>query len=371
MKVSHKGNGVHQGLWVGTLTMSPADGYNEEDMINAMRKIFAQQTVPLKKWAYYREYTKNGTPHIHFFYETETGGRIHKKIFQRYWKLWDEPRNQTGRGGFPGGYHTSAKSETAYLEYMSKDGGRNAFKGFKLEKRDSSNRPIVIFIKIVTLRNIKMPPKRTRKTKPRRKVARKKTTVNVNRALQPIPQRFIVKQKYSQTFPINNSGFSSYGFNLNSVYDPDRSSTGHQPYGYDQLSALYNRYRVINCSWRINVASDSVVRAVAMATNDFTSFAGVSDMVERPRARYIVQQPGAPSQVLTGTVSIPSLVGRSKAQYMADDRYQAETNANPQELALLWVAAQNMSDASINGITCTIILEYTVEYFDLKTLTGS
>lgn len=133
MKVAHKGNGVHQGLWVGTLTMAPTDGFNEEDMINAMRKIFAQQTVPLKKWAYYREYTKNGTPHIHFCYETETGGRIHKKIFQRYWKLWDEPRNQTGRGGFPGGYHTSAKSETAYLEYMSKDGGRNAFKGFKLE----------------------------------------------------------------------------------------------------------------------------------------------------------------------------------------------------------------------------------------------
>lgn len=151
-----------------------------------------------------------------------------------------------------------------------------------------------------------MPRKPIRKTKPRRKVYRKKTTtVNVNRALQPIPQRYIVKQKYSQTFPINASSYTTYGFNLNSVYDPDRSSTGHQPYGYDQLSALYNRYRVISCNWRINVASDSVVRAVAMATNDFTGFAGVSDMVERPRAKYIVQQPGAPSQVLTGSVSIP------------------------------------------------------------------
>lgn len=132
-KETHKGNGVHQGLWVGTLTMSPNDKYNEEDMIGAMRKIFAQQTVPAKKWAYYREYTKNGTPHIHFCYETESGGRIHKKIFQRYWKLWDEPRNQTGRGGFPGGYHAPAKSEVAYLEYMSKDGGRNQFKGFEVK----------------------------------------------------------------------------------------------------------------------------------------------------------------------------------------------------------------------------------------------
>lgn len=130
---SHKGNGTHQGLFVGTLTMSPTDGYNEEDMVGAMNKIFSQQTVPVKKWAWYREYTKNGTPHIHFCYETETGGRIHKKVFQRYWKIWDEPRNQTGRGGFPGGYHSPAKSEIAYLEYMSKDGGRSKFKGFKVE----------------------------------------------------------------------------------------------------------------------------------------------------------------------------------------------------------------------------------------------
>lgn len=130
---SHSGNGVHQGLFAGTLTMSPDDKYNEEDMVGAIKKIFAQQTVPVKKWAWYREYTKNGTPHIHFVYETESGGRIHKKIFQRYWKLWDEPRNQTGRGGFPGGYHSPAKSPTAYIEYISKDGGRRAFKGFEVQ----------------------------------------------------------------------------------------------------------------------------------------------------------------------------------------------------------------------------------------------
>jgi len=131
-KETHKGNGVHQGLFAGTLTMAPTDPYNEEDMIGAMNKIFSQNTVPVKKWAWYLEYTKNGVPHVHFTYETETGGRIHKKIFQRYWKLWDEPRNQTGRAGFPGGYHAPAKSETAYLEYISKDSGRHKFKGFTL-----------------------------------------------------------------------------------------------------------------------------------------------------------------------------------------------------------------------------------------------
>lgn len=130
-KTTHTGNGIHQGLFAGTLTMAPTDELSEDDMVAAITKVFKQQTVPVKNWAWYVEYTKNGTPHIHFVYETASGGRIHKKIFQRYWKLWDEPRNQTGKGGFPGGFHSPVKSQTAYLEYISKDSGRHANQGFE------------------------------------------------------------------------------------------------------------------------------------------------------------------------------------------------------------------------------------------------
>lgn len=128
LKKTHRGNGKPEGLFAGTLTMSPSDTTDELQMIQAIKKIFNQQTCPVKKWAWYVEYTDAGLPHIHFCYETETGGRIHQKVFKRYWKTWNESERM-GKG-FRGGYHKNCDSETAYLEYIAKDGGKHDSKGF-------------------------------------------------------------------------------------------------------------------------------------------------------------------------------------------------------------------------------------------------
>jgi len=62
-------------------------------------------------------------------YETVSGGRIHAKIFMRYWKLWNEGIRHGN--GFQGGYHKPVKSDIAYDEYIAKDNGRSG--GFKLD----------------------------------------------------------------------------------------------------------------------------------------------------------------------------------------------------------------------------------------------
>lgn len=128
LKHTHIGNGKHNGLFAGTLTMSNKDQTNELEMVSAMRKIFSQKTCPVKKYAWYVEYTENGLPHIHFIYETDTGGRIHQKVFKRYWKIWDESV-RCGKG-HRGGYHNNVLSPTAYKEYIEKDGGLHHEFGF-------------------------------------------------------------------------------------------------------------------------------------------------------------------------------------------------------------------------------------------------
>jgi len=120
-KFSHEGNGAPNGVFAGTLTKAPDWKETEEDMIRAMHKIMEQKTCPVQKYAWYVEHTDAGLPHIHFIYQTTTGGRIHAKVFKRYWKQWDEKR-KLGKG-HQGGYHRFVESETAYLEYIEKDGG--------------------------------------------------------------------------------------------------------------------------------------------------------------------------------------------------------------------------------------------------------
>lgn len=120
---SHKGNGAPRGVWAGTFTMAPTDPVNEDDMVIAIRKLFAQQTCPVEKYAWYLEYTENELPHIHFCYKRSDGTRIHSKVFKRIWKTWDESV-AVGRG-HRGGYHHICADTDAYMKYISKDKGRH------------------------------------------------------------------------------------------------------------------------------------------------------------------------------------------------------------------------------------------------------
>lgn len=198
---------------------------------------------------------------------------------------------------------------------------------------------------------------------------RRQATTNVNRSLQPIPSRYICKMKYSANVATDIAG--NYVFNLNSLYDPDRTGTGHQPYGYDPLSQLYNRYRVISCGWRISSPSGSYRQIGCIPSNDLGITWSINDLKENPRAKYIVQSVGGGTMTLTGKSYIPALMGRTRSQYMADDNYQAVVSASPSEQALLYIhTATNGGDAEPFA-QVQVLLEFTAEFFDVKHIVQS
>jgi hypothetical protein len=55
------------------------------------------------------------------------------------------------------------------------------------------------------------------------------------------------------TITTNAAGLGQYIWNINSLYDPDRTGTGFQPTYFDQLSEIYGRYRVYGCKVDIKV----------------------------------------------------------------------------------------------------------------------
>lgn len=177
--------------------------------------------------------------------------------------------------------------------------------------------------------------------------------------------------KYSETFSL--STLTSFcRLNLNSIFDPNRSGTGHQPYAHDTFASLYNRYRVISTKWVITAYNGSYpIRLAVQPANEETSPSSVSECCENPRTKFIIQYPGGNTNMIKGSISIPSLVGRTKSQYMADDRYQAQFGASPNELAILNVFAANLSDSGVDGTLVTVTLTYTVEMFDVKHLVQS
>lgn len=196
-----------------------------------------------------------------------------------------------------------------------------------------------------------------------------KTNSNL-RSLNPIAQRYICKMKYAETVATDGSGL--YAFNLNSIFDPNRTGVGHQPYGHDTLQTMYNRYRVISCSYRVFAPrNDQTIQLAAQPANEVLAPITVAEMKENPRSRYITQSPGGQVVALSGKVFIPSLVGRTTAQYMADDRYQATFGTSPAELAVLNMIVGTGADAPLTNSALNVELVYTVECFDIKHLAQS
>lgn len=108
-----------------TLTQPP--GHNdksgrtiEECAEHVLTKGMTSKCERPKYWAYVKEFTDAGTPHIHGVYATNSGNRICDKYFKRAWELWD-PKVPMG-AGHKGGYHRLARHAESYNDYMTKEG---------------------------------------------------------------------------------------------------------------------------------------------------------------------------------------------------------------------------------------------------------
>lgn len=225
-----------------------------------------------------------------------------------------------------------------------------------------------------------MPIKKRAARKPRRRAGKRKgmssgATTTVNRSLQPFADRYICKQKYSCTVP-TDAVTGQRVFNLNSIFDPDRTGLGHQPYATDSLTPIYNKYRVISCGWRVQVpltgANPPLTLGCLPSNDPGIVWSSTDELLENPRCRYITQLPGSPAATLSGKIYLPKLIGKTKAQYMADEDCASLVTANPVEIMLLYLQTFGaQSGLPSGGINLQVVLEFTVEYFDAKRILSS
>nr|AGA18430.1 hypothetical protein [uncultured marine virus] len=70
--------------------------------------------------------------------------------------------------------------------------------------------------------------------------------VSVPRNKMAFPQSMATTLRYCEavTFNLNNSNVSTFTFRANDLFDPSFTGTGHQPRGFDELMAVYNKFTV-------------------------------------------------------------------------------------------------------------------------------
>lgn len=209
----------------------------------------------------------------------------------------------------------------------------------------------------------------------------RRSTLTVPRGVNPLPTRYACRMKYVEDISLvpgsSATGASAtYLFNLNSVYDPNRTSFGTQPYGRDSLAALFGRYRVQSCKWAVEATvagttTEPILVWVQPRNDTLTSSTPLTNSIlMEPRTIYKQGSAQAPKLFFRGKISLPKLNGVTPAKYRDDPIYGADVGATPAEVNILAIGAQSTS-TNLPTVYYRVRLMYWVEWMEPITQAAS
>ena len=189
------------------------------------------------------------------------------------------------------------------------------------------------------------------------------------------PQQVITKLRYvmqNANTHVSNIIAETQQMKMNSCFDPDSTGVGHQPWYFDEYAALYNNYRVIGSTLRVDFSPQSIdttlnsgpwnigIVGSAVSTNPSTSALDRCEMNDAV-SDYINRDDG----VVTMFWNYDPM--EKLGQQANDDTVSALVTADPSQVyyANVWTAPFS-SLATGNQVHYKITMEYTVEFFKLK-----
>ena len=209
---------------------------------------------------------------------------------------------------------------------------------------------------------------------PLRKRARKYPAAGTVGKPMPFPIRMVATLKYCETLSMLSSLTPLANINIaaNSIYDPNLSGTGHQPYGHDVYSGIYNQYTVLKsrCRFKVGATSNSFFTWGGGIEDTVGTTAAVDTWAERPTYKSRIQnQMGSPE-----CLPIVLYWDRNK-RFPHNDTYRdlsAAFGTNPSEIEIFNIVAQtNSGTGTLGQLYCTVEVEYIVEMYEIKDLGDS
>lgn len=147
-------------------------------------------------------------------------------------------------------------------------------------------------------------------------------------------------------------------FRLNSLYDPDITYTGHQPYQYDQIRNMYSYYLVDTCEWEITFtdpSADGVLVGANITINAEGSIASkdYATIAERAHCKLLpLNDTGKQTVKMTGRTNLAELFGLTRTQYATNlTTYAAGTGSNPYQTCTLQVV---LIDPNANAVARSV-----------------
>jgi len=231
-----------------------------------------------------------------------------------------------------------------------------------------------------------MPPKGKKKNfKPKRKFYKKKNnryfkkpTNSVVKSLvlhSPFPAHYFCTMKYSHTSLLSVGTSGIYGTEQvfrTSLYDPDFTGSGHQPYSRDQIAQIWNKYTIYGVHIHIEVtdpSEDGLVVAMMLqpSGSSYTITGKTIDEIKEKTNGYTVNinNTGSQTAKVDQYMDVAKIEGVSKSKIMNDDLYSSAMSTNPSLTPYFRVAVGNLRGSGSGTVIVRTLLTFYVKCYDL------
>lgn len=191
-----------------------------------------------------------------------------------------------------------------------------------------------------------------------------------------IPDRYFCKLNYAENFSQNTTTSLFTRVYQSSLFDPRNAVGGHQPLGFDQMAALYDKYIVFGMRYDIQVYNDSSspVDFAVVWKNVSTTTTNFELLQERPYSDLHLisgNNAGRAKQRFRGYMSVAKMHGVAKKVINTDDKFNSTVTSDPSLMLYL-----HLYQIAHDGAT-SVFLDYMVKityyacFYDRKPISSS
>ncbi len=192
----------------------------------------------------------------------------------------------------------------------------------------------------------------------------------------PFPPRTRRVLRYAETFQFTTGTAGIMGtqqvIRLNSLFDPNATGVGHQPYGFDQLALIYAKYRVISCRVVIRfttpgAANDVLCAALFSGVGNILTLTGQSPdyITEIGRAKTAhLSSAGTRSAVIDAVIPIHKIAGVPESTVLNESDWAAQNTASPANIATVTFSVGSYSGQGGEAVSCQVICLYDSIFYD-------
>lgn len=194
--------------------------------------------------------------------------------------------------------------------------------------------------------------------------------LSVPRNIYGFPSSMTTKLRYADVVALTyTSTVTKYAFGANNVFDPDFTGVGHQPYFYDQITPLFNRYVVLGSKITVTflpvsstVTPPSGPGVVGIIGDNNASVSSVANTLmegQNSKSTFITPWSGTDSKaMITATYSPELSLGISSD----DDTVAALVSAGPAKTWFFNLFCQDYNSTTASVIYAKVNIEYTVRF---------